>query len=87
MTPRLRDLFANTVIPGPRSWYAPGADSRERFTTSSGFAQVPGVDGTVPAAEIAGRSRVVLSDLLDIIVAAVTWPFRAVGRLLGAIFG
>jgi hypothetical protein len=28
-----------------------------------------------------------LSDLLDGIVAVVTWPFRAIGRLLSAIFG
>jgi hypothetical protein len=35
----------------------------------------------------AGKSRGVLSDLLETIVAVVTWPFRAIGRLLSAIFG
>jgi len=28
-----------------------------------------------------------ISDLLEAIVAVITWPFRAVGRLLSAIFG
>jgi hypothetical protein len=28
-----------------------------------------------------------ISDLFEAIVAVITWPFRAVGRLLSAIFG
>jgi hypothetical protein len=28
-----------------------------------------------------------ISDLLEAIVAVITWPFRAIGRLLSAIFG
>lgn len=28
-----------------------------------------------------------IADLVDAIVAVVTWPFRALGRVLGALFG
>jgi hypothetical protein len=39
------------------------------------------------AAALPGNERDVISDLLEAIVAVVTWPFRAVGRLVSAIFG